>query len=107
MVWSARTDDGARTRTLWRGEDARSNGARACTVRDAQPAAHARVGSKWRRSMCTGKSSTIYRSSVGQERNDRLMTGHTSVDSRGVQWKNLRINLFLFGDSGFSEEDEE
>ena len=46
-------------------------------------------------------------SSVGQERNDRLVTGHTSVDSRGVQWKNLRINLFLFGDSGFTEEDEE
>ena len=49
----------------------------------------------------------IYRSSVGQERNDRLVTGHTSVDSRGVQWKNLRINVFLFGDSEFSEEDEE
>ena len=29
MVRSARTDDGARTRTLWRGEGARSNGARA------------------------------------------------------------------------------
>ena len=43
MVWSARTDDGARTRTLWRGEGARSNGARARTVRDAQPAAHAEL----------------------------------------------------------------
>ena len=35
------------------------------------------------------------------------MTGHTSVVGRDVQWKNQRINLFLFGDSGFSEEDEE
>ena len=32
------------------------------------------------------------------------MTGHTSVDSRDVQWKNQRINLFLFGDSGFTED---
>ena len=44
---------------------------------------------------------------MGQERNDRLVTGHTSVDSRGVQWKNQHINLFLFGDSGFTEEDED
>ena len=43
MVWSARTDDGARTRTLWRGEGARSKGARERTVRDAQPAAHAEL----------------------------------------------------------------
>ena len=41
-----------------------------------------------------------------QERNDRLVTGHTSVDSRDVQWKNQRINLFLFGDSGFTEDEE-
>ena len=32
MVWSARTDDGARMRTLWRGEGARSNVARAPCV---------------------------------------------------------------------------
>ena len=88
-------------------EKAHAQTARARTVRDAKPAAHAELAAKWRRSMCTGKSSTIYRSSVGQERNDCLVTGHTSVDSRGVQWKNLRINLFLFGDSGFTEEDEE
>ena len=43
---------------------------------------------------------------MGQEKNDRLVTGHTSVDSRGVQWKNQRINLFLFGDSGFTEDEE-
>ena len=35
------------------------------------------------------------------------MTGHTSVDSRGVQWKNQRTNLFLLGDSGFSEENND
>ena len=85
-----------------------SNGARArhrpCVT---QPAAHAELAAKWRRSVCTGKSSTIYRSSVGQVRNDRLVTGHTSVDGGGVQWKNQRINIFLLGDSGFTEEDEE
>ena len=43
----------------------------------------------------------------GTRENDRLVTGHTSVDSRGVQLKNQCINLFLFGDSGFTEEDEE
>ena len=72
-----------------------------------QPAAHAELAAKWRRPVCTGKSSTIYRSSVGQERSDRLVTGHTSVDGGGVQWKNQRLNIFLLGDSGFSEEDEE
>ena len=40
---------------------------------------------------------------MGEERNDRLVTGHTSVDSRGVQWKNQRLNLFLLGDSGFTK----
>ena len=44
---------------------------------------------------------------MGQERNDRLVTGHTYVDGGGVQWKNQRLNIFLFGDSGFSEEDED
>ena len=29
MVWSARTDDGARTRTLWRGKGAHAQTARA------------------------------------------------------------------------------
>ena len=48
----------------------------------------------------------IYRSSVGQERNNRLVTGHTSVDGRDVQWKNQHMNLFQLGDSGFTEEDE-
>ena len=41
-----------------------------------------------------------------QERNDRLVTGHTSVDSRGLQLKNQRLNLFMFGDSGFTEDEE-
>ena len=54
--------------------------------------------------MCTGKNSTIYCSSVGQEKNDRLVTGHTSVDGRDVQWKNQHMNLFLLRDSGFTEE---
>ena len=44
---------------------------------------------------------------MGEERSDRLVTGHTSVDSRDVQWKNQRIHLFLLGDIGFSEEDED
>ena len=45
MVWSARTDDGVRTRTLRRGEGARLNGARACTMHDAhaQLAVHAEL----------------------------------------------------------------
>ena len=49
----------------------------------------------------------IYRSSVGQERNNPLVTGNTSVDGRDVQWKNQRINLFQLGDSRFTQEDEE
>ena len=69
-----------RERELCGGEKVHAQTARARTVRDAQPAAHAGVGSKWRHSMCTGKSSTIYRSSVGQERNDRLVTGHTFIE---------------------------
>ena len=43
MVWSARTDDGARTRTLWRGEGAHAQTARVRTMCDAQPAAHAEL----------------------------------------------------------------
>ena len=38
--------------------------------------------------------------------NDRLVTGHTSVDSRDVQWKNQRVNLFQLGDSMFTEGEE-
>ena len=52
------------------------------------------------------KSSTIYLSSVGQERNDHLVTGHTSVDSRAVQLKNQRLNLIMLGDSRFTEDEE-
>ena len=40
MVWSVRTDDGVRMRTLWKG---RGEGVHARTVRDAEPAVHAEL----------------------------------------------------------------
>ena len=34
---------------------------------------------------------------MGQERKDCLVTGHTSVDSRHIQWKNQCMNLEIMG----------
>ena len=39
---------------------------------------------QWRHLVCTEKGSTIYCSSVGQERNNCLVTGHTYVVSGDV-----------------------
>ena len=57
--------------------------------------------------MCTGKGSTINCSSVGQERINHFVTGHTYVVSRGVWLKNQCNNLFQHGDSGFTEKEDE
>ena len=45
----------------------------------------AEFSSKWRRSVSLWKSSTICCSDVRQQRNDRLMSVHTSDESEDVQ----------------------
>ena len=41
------------------------------------------------------------------EKNDRLMSVHTSSYSRDAWWKNYYLYLLQKGDSGFKEEEEE
>ena len=44
---------------------------------------------------------------MGQERSNRLVTGHTYVVSGDVYLKNQHHNLFQHGDSGFTKEEDE
>ena len=41
------------------------------------------------------------------QKNDRLMSVHTSSYSGDAWWKNYYLYLFQYGDSGFEQEEEE